>query len=171
VTNDTLSASITINAPAQDIFAVLADPARHTSIDGTGWVEKSLDPGELTAAGQTFRMTMYHPSHPDGNYEITNQVQVLDRPRAISWKPGYVEDGVLKFGGWLWRYDLAEEGPAQGSPAQGSPAQGSPAQTRVTLTYDWSGAPDPVRQRIGFPPFPPSHLENSLAHLAGLVAA
>ena len=63
---------------------------------------------------------------------------------------------ALRFGGWLWRYDLAPAGPSQ---------------TQVTLSYDWSAVPGPLRQHIGFPPFPPDHLGNSLAHLAGLVTA
>jgi hypothetical protein len=43
--------------------------------------------------------------------------------------------------------------------------------TRVTLSYDWSAVPEFLRQHIKFPPFPPDHLRNSLAHLAGLVTA
>lgn len=41
-------------------------------------------------------------------------------------------------------------------------------QTRVTLTYDWSAVPAQWRQHIEFPPFPTSHLNNSLANLAKL---
>ncbi len=43
--------------------------------------------------------------------------------------------------------------------------------TAVTLTYDWSAVPDPVREHIGFPPFGPRHLANSPAHLAILATA
>jgi hypothetical protein len=46
-----------------------------------------------------------------------------------------------------------------------------PSRTTVTLSYDWSAVPAFLRQRIGFPPFPPDHLGNSLTHLAGLVTA
>jgi uncharacterized protein YndB with AHSA1/START domain len=155
--DETVSATTIINAPAEAIFAVLADPARHPAIDGTGWVCEPLDGRQLTAAGQVFRMAMYHPNHPDGNYQMANQVQVFDPPRAISWKPGTDPgDGDLRFGGWVWGYELAPAGTSG---------------TRVTLSYDWSAVPDPIRQRIGFPPFPPDHLGNSLAHLAGLVIA
>ena len=42
--DDTVCASTIINAPAEVIFAVLADPARHAAIDGTGWVRDPLDP-------------------------------------------------------------------------------------------------------------------------------
>jgi uncharacterized protein YndB with AHSA1/START domain len=149
---ETVSATTIINAPAEAIFAVLADPARHAAIDGTGWVRGSLDSTPLTAAGQVFRMAMYHPSHPDGNYQMANRVQVFDPPCAISWAPGQdTGDGSLRFGGWVWRYDLAPAGPSQ---------------TTVTLSYDWSAVPHVLRQHIAFPPFPPDHLGNSLAHLA-----
>ena len=156
--SETVSASITIKAPAEAILVVLADPAKHAAIDGTGWVRESLDPQPLTASGQTFRMAMYHPGHPNGNYEMANVVEVFDPPYAISWKPGYDPgDGVLRFGGWIWRYDLAPLGPSE---------------TVVRLSYDWSAVPEDVRQTgPTFPPFPPDHLDNSLADLAGLVVA
>jgi uncharacterized protein YndB with AHSA1/START domain len=155
--NETLRASIMIEAPAEAIFAVLADPAKHAAIDGTGWVRESQDGKRLAASGQIFRMAMYHPNHPDGDYEMANRVEVFDPPHAISWKPGQdAGDGSLRFGGWVWRYDLTSVGPSE---------------SEVTLSYDWSAVPDVLRERIAFPPFPPDHLESSLAHLAGLVAA
>ena len=33
----------------------------------------------------------------------------------------------------------------------------------------WSAVPAPIREHIGFPPFPTEHLANSLAHLAELI--
>ena len=59
----------------------------------------------------------------------------------------------MEIGGWTWRYDLEPVGAEQ---------------TLVTLTYDWSNAITEMRQQIEFPPFPVSHLENSLANLAKL---
>lgn len=154
MTDDCVSATKMINAPAGAIFAVLTDPAKHTAIDGTGWVRDTSGRLPLTTAGQIFRMPMYHPDHPDGNYETANEVRTFDPPRSISWATGYdADDGTVRFGGWSWRYDLLPEGPAN---------------TAVTLTYDWSGASQATRERIGFPPFPQEHLANSLAHLAEL---
>jgi len=51
VADDSVSATTVINAPAEVIFAVLADPAKHVAIDGTGWVRETLDSTPLTAAG------------------------------------------------------------------------------------------------------------------------
>jgi uncharacterized protein YndB with AHSA1/START domain len=153
--DDSVSATRVINAPAEAIFAVLADPANHAAIDGTGWVRETLDSKPLTAPGQIFRMSMYRVNHPDGNYQMANRVQVFDPPSTISWEPGYdAGDGTLRFGGWTWRYDLAPIGPSR---------------TSVTLSYDWSAVPASVREYLHFPPFPPDHLSNSLAHLAALV--
>jgi len=81
--DDSVSATRVINAPAEAIFAVLADPAKHAAIDGTGWVRETSDSKPLTASGQIFRMSMYHPNHPDGNYETANRVQVYDPPRWL----------------------------------------------------------------------------------------
>ncbi len=152
--DEIVSATAIINAPSEVIFAILADPAKHAAIDGTGWVREPLDSDPLTASGQVFRMAMYHPNHPDGNYQMANRVQAFDPLQAISWEPGQdTGDGNLRFGGWIWRYDLTPAGPSK---------------TKITLSYDWSAVPGPLRQHIGFPPFPPDHLGNSLAHLAEL---
>jgi uncharacterized protein YndB with AHSA1/START domain len=156
VDQENVSATRTVAVPAARVFALLADPTTHPAIDGTGWVREAVDRAPLTAVGQIFRMTMYHPNHPDGEYQMANKVQVLDPSRAIAWLPGREKgDGQLEFGGWIWRYDLAPLGPSE---------------TEVTLTYDWSAVPQFVREHIRFPPFGPEHLADSLHHLAELVA-
>jgi uncharacterized protein YndB with AHSA1/START domain len=152
-----MSVATTIDAPAQTVFDVLADPSTHAAIDGTGWVRQSLDGKRITRAGDVFRMAMYHDNHPNKDYEMANRVEVFDRPSAIGWQPGQGDDDAnLDFGGWTWRYDLKPVGQSQ---------------TEVTLTYDWSKVPQETREHIGFPPFDAQHLENSLKHLAELAAA
>ena len=86
--DDRVSGTRVISASAEAIFGVLADPTSHAAIDGTGWVCNALDSEPLTAAGQIFRMSMYNPNHPDGNYQMANQVEVFEPPNAISWEPG-----------------------------------------------------------------------------------
>jgi uncharacterized protein YndB with AHSA1/START domain len=150
MTEETVSATTTISASAETVFAVLADPSQHAAIDGTGWVREPRDGQRLTGSGQIFRVAMYHPNHPDGSYEMANQVLAFEPPRVISWKPGYVspETGKLEFGGWMWRYDLTQIGPDK---------------TKVTLSYDWSAVGPIPRQRIHFPPFTPDHLARAEA--------
>lgn len=41
--DDIVTATTVIAASAGAVFAVLANPAKHASIDGTGWVTESLD--------------------------------------------------------------------------------------------------------------------------------
>jgi hypothetical protein len=158
VNQERVAATLTIAMPAAKVFAVLADPTSHAAIDGTGWVQEAVDREPLTEVGQTFRMDMYHSGHPEGDYETVNKIEVLDPPRAIGWVTGHKTGaGELEFGGWIWRYDLATLGPSE---------------TEVTLSYDWSGVPQNIRDRgIQFPPFGPEHLANSLDHLTELCHA
>jgi hypothetical protein len=154
---ENVSATLTVGVPVDGVFAVLADPTTHAAIDGTGWVQESVDREPLTKLGQIFRMDMHYARHPAGDYRVVNKVEVLDPPRAIGWLTGYEkDDGSLEFGGWVWRYDLEPHGPSE---------------TEVKLSYDWSAVPQFVRDRgIEFPPFGPEHLINSLHHLAELAA-
>jgi hypothetical protein len=156
MTTERMTASTTIDAAPEAVFAVLADPSAHADIDGTGWVRESLDGDRITAAGQLFRMVMFHENHPDKDYKVANRVEVFDEPRAIAWLPGREspETGELSFGGWSWRYDLEAAGPSR---------------TTVSLTYDWSAVLPEVREHLQFPPFEQDHLDNSLQHLSDLV--
>ncbi|OMC34222.1 polyketide cyclase [Mycolicibacterium fortuitum] len=154
MTEETMSTACTINAPAETVFAVLADPTTHQAIDGTGWVRESIDGKQLTEVGQVFRMAMYHDNYGGMHYEMANRVEVFEPPRAIAWLPGQgADDANLDFGGWIWRYDLKPLGEDR---------------TEVMLTYDWSAVPQAIRENIEFPPFERQHLDNSLKHLAGL---
>lgn len=155
--HENVSATLAVAAPAATVFTVLADPMTHAAMDGTGRVQEPLDREPLSEVGQVFRMNMYHPDHPDGNYRTANKLHVFDFPRAIGWYTGYDPkgDGQLEFGGWFWRYDLAPL---------------SLSETEVTLTYDWSQVPQRIREYINFPPFGPEHFTDSLRHLAELAA-
>ncbi|EMF01453.1 SRPBCC family protein [Streptomyces mobaraensis NBRC 13819 = DSM 40847] len=152
---DSVSATLIVAAPAATVFAVLADPTAHAAIDGTGWVRGAVDRAPLTEVGQVFRVDMYHPGHPDGDYRVANKVHVYDPPRAIGWLTGQDKGGGrLESGGWFWRYDLEPLGPST---------------TGVTLTYDWTAVPRSIREYLRFPPFGPEHLPESLRHLAGIL--
>ena len=152
--DESLCFTRTVDAPAAAVFDVLADPSSHAGIDGTGWVRDPLDPETLTTTGQVFGMAMFHRNHPDGDYRMHNRVELLERPRTIAWQPGqYGPSGTLDLGGWTWRYDIASLGDDA---------------CEVTLTYDWSAVPAPVREAIGFPPVGEDHFTGSLERLAAL---
>jgi uncharacterized protein YndB with AHSA1/START domain len=158
MSDEHVSATTVVEAPAAQVFALLTDPRRHAGIDGTGWVGAAVDTERLVRTGQVFRMRMFHEDHPDGDYETANEVLVLEPDRAVSWRTGYQdpEVGGLVFGGWWWRYDLEPEGTGS---------------TRVTLTYDWSEVGPGPREYLTFPMFGVEHLEDSLTHLAAMLVA
>src|SRR5947209_20055366 len=82
-----VTASATIEAAPEAVFAVLAGPSAHADIDGTGWVRESLDGDRITAAGQVFRMGMYHPNPPDKDYRIATPAEVVGGAGALPSPP------------------------------------------------------------------------------------
>ena len=83
-----------VSASPEAIFNVLADPALHAVIDGSGSVRGSRPSApKRLALGSRFGMDM-RISVP---YRITNTVVEFDEPRRIAWR---------HFGGHIWRYEL-----------------------------------------------------------------
>lgn len=108
--------STVVAAPAQEVFDLLADPARHAEIDGSGTVQGSRVEGpERLAPGARFGMSM----KMGVPYRITNEVVEFDEPKVIAWR---------HFGGHVWRYRL-------------EPDEGG---TRVTEEFDYRTAKAPV---------------------------
>lgn len=123
----------TVAATPAEIFAVLIDPSRHHNTEPTDWVREAVDTAPNTGTGQIFAMNMYL-TKAGGDYVTHNLVNAFEKDRVIGWMPGMLDDaGNHVPGGWFWRYDLAPNGDC----------------TDVTLTYDWSGTPQEVRNRVG----------------------
>ena len=154
-TTERYVATRTIAATPAQIFAVLADPARHCNTEPTDWVRDAVDTTPITGTGQMFAMNMFL-TQAGGHYVVHNLVNVFDVDRAIGWMPGQLDDAGNHFpGGWFWRYDLAPNGD----------------RTDVTLTYDWSGTPQDFRERVGtLPIFAEDYLAESLESLERSVA-
>jgi len=74
-----------IAAPAADIFRILADPRRHTELDGSGMLRGAVSDRAVCAVGDVFVMKMYHPRH--GDYEMNNHVVEYELNRRIGWEP------------------------------------------------------------------------------------
>ena len=105
-----VSASTTIDAPPEVVFAIVADPRQHPRIDGSGSVRGVITgPERLTAKGDTFGVNMRLFGLP---YKIRNKVVEHEPDRRIAWR---------HFGAHRWRYEL-EPTPDGG--------------TRVTETWD-----------------------------------
>lgn len=119
-----MSESRVINADPQKLFDIIADPAMHPKIDGSGSVLESRDgaPPRLSL-GASFGMDM----KLGAPYKITNKVVEFDEPKVIAWR---------HFNGHVWRY-LFE------------PVDGG---TRVTEQWDARPAKNKIFLRLlGFP--------------------
>ena len=111
-----LSATKVVPATPQQIFDLLADPAQHPTIDGSGSVRKA-QPSAPTrlSLGARFGMDM----KIGVPYKITNEVVEFDEPKQIGWR---------HFGGHIWRYIL-------------EPVDGG---TLVTEQFDWNKSKSPL---------------------------
>lgn len=128
-----------IGAPAHDIFQVLADPGKHTDLDGSGMLRGTVSSEPVRGVGDVFVMKMFHG--PLGDYEMNNHIVEFEQDRRIGWEPkagrGHPnaatpdpgdEDGE----GWgqRWSFELTPDGPDA---------------TIVTEIYDCSSAPEEQR--------------------------
>jgi hypothetical protein len=132
-----VSVSMTIDAPAGRVFQILALPANHPRIDGSGMLAHGSGV-EISGVGDVFTMNMHNEEM--GDYEMANHVVGYEFNELISWEPvlmaaSRVEDqadiGVRN--GVRWTYQLR-------------PLDGR--STLVTETYDCTAAPEWLRQAV-----------------------
>ena len=111
-----VSRSTIVPAPAQMIFDLLADPRRHSEIDGSGSVQAAqINAPERLSLDATFGMQMKIGL----SYKITNTVVEFEEGKTIAWR---------HFGGHIWRYIL-------------EPVDGG---TKVTEQFDWNKSKSPL---------------------------
>ncbi|MFM7252946.1 MAG: SRPBCC family protein [Ilumatobacteraceae bacterium] len=92
-----------IPAPAEKIFDLLADPARHRDIDGSGTVRAPAGGSQRLALGSVFGMGM-RLGIP---YKMVNEVVEFEENRRIAWQPRPPYKAMRRFiGGRIWRYEL-----------------------------------------------------------------
>ena len=91
---DVVTAERVVPADPQTVFDVLADPAQHPRLDGSGSVRQARagNPARLSKGAQ-FGMDMVLGLP----YRITSTVVEFDEPRRIAWR---------HFAGHRWRYVL-----------------------------------------------------------------
>jgi len=143
---DHVSVERLIPAPAEAIFDLIADPARHQDIDGSGTVRDAKPGSARLTKGSTFGMSMKWGLP----YSMNSTVVEYDENRLLAWQtrgPGPI--GKL-LGGRIWRYEL-------------EPVDGG---TLVTETFDWSGVP--VKAYITLMKWPERHEKNMAATLERL---
>ena len=143
---ENVSATLIVAAPVTRVFAVLADPATHAAIDGTGWVQEAADRAPLTEVGQLFRMDMHHGAHPDGDYQVVNKV--AGARRAAGHR---LADRVPRRTTASWSSAAGPGGTTSRRAVRPRPRSSSPTTGRRCRSS--------IRDRgIQFPPFGPEHL-------------
>jgi hypothetical protein len=139
-------------APAEKIVELLADPARHHDIDGSGSV-RDASSAERLSMGSEFGMAM----HAGINYSTKNEIIEFDDGKRIAWQTRPANDFQSKFfGGRIWRYEL-------------EPADGG---TLVRETWDITQEKGPVKYMLRAGPVKKhtrDAMEKTLANIAQLV--
>ncbi len=93
-----ISATTTIDAPPEVVFAIVSNPHQHPRIDGSGSVQSLIEGPDHVTKGDTFGVSMKLFGMP---YKITNKVVEYEPARLIAWR---------HFGGHRWRYELEPTG-------------------------------------------------------------
>lgn len=104
-----------IGAPAAPIFAILANPQRHSEFDGSDMLRGSDVDRRISGVGDTFTMKMHRLGR---DYVMVNHVVEFVPDRRISWEPapGDLETAggdPAKVGipaGYRWGYVLSPDG-------------------------------------------------------------
>ena len=119
-----VSTSRVIAADRQALFDIVADPAMHPVIDGSGTVTGARDGlPERLSEGARFGMDM----KAGARYRITNTVVEFVEGERIAWR---------HMSGHRWRYEFRDV----------------PEGTEVTETFDWSTAKAKLPLELaGFP--------------------
>lgn len=116
-----VSATRTINAPAAEIFELIADPARQPEWDGNDNLAEAPTGQRITGSGQDFTMQLTN------GQSRTNYVVEFEEGRLIAWNPAPTGETPR---GHLFRWEL-------------QPVDDNT--TEVTHTYDWTQLTDESR--------------------------
>ncbi len=99
MTSDQITVERIINAAPEQIFALVADAAKHSEIDGSGTVKGTRQDSRPLELGAKFGMSM----HMGVGYKTSNEVVEFEQNRLIAWKTTGAK-GMI--GGRIWRYEL-----------------------------------------------------------------
>jgi hypothetical protein len=99
-----------VNAPAAELYAIVADPRRHHELDGSGTVGDNIVAPERLVPGARFSTKMKMFGLP---YRITSTITAMKPDELVEWRHPL---------GHRWRWEFAAL---------------SPTSTRVTETFDY----------------------------------
>lgn len=105
-----VSRSVEVNAPAAELFAMVADPRRHHELDGSGTVNDNIKAPAKLVAGAKFSTKMKMKGVP---YWIVSVVTALKPDELVEWRHPFGHH-------WRWEFEAI-----------------SPTVTRVTETFDY----------------------------------
>lgn len=121
-----------VDVPIDEVFAVLADPANHAALDGSGMLRGlRRSPESLATGAEGFSMSMRQAAIP---YVSHNTITVFEPPRHIAWQTWGHLGRFRTLGGQIWAYDLTAT---------------TTHSTRVEHSYDWTAARLPRLIEIG----------------------
>jgi hypothetical protein len=131
----TVTVEHVIQAPAADIFEVLATPARHQEIDGSGMLQGEPKGAQRLSLGAKFSLAMRQGR---AKYRSLNRVIEFAEGRLICWETGGEFRGHRVIGWQQWRYELVPIADPSGEQS-----------TLVLHSYDWGAAMFAPLLRIG----------------------
>ncbi len=160
VAEPSISVSRDIAAPAGRIFFVLAHPAAHPDVDGTGMLRSAPDDVVISKVGDVFAMNMFNDEM--GDYVMENRVVEFEPDRRIVWDPVMRSIDKPEF-----QSDVGEPADHQWG-WQLEPLDAS--RTRVTEFFDCSRSPEWLQKAVkGGERWRPA-IEASLDSLERLIA-
>lgn len=147
----------TVPAAPEAVFALLADPSRHSEIDGAGHLKGMIDGDPVSGVGDAFVIDMHQEGI--GDYVMRNEVTEFEPGRRITWAPAphpvgsmeHILNGI-KPGGHVYSWVLAPN------------AAGG---TDIEHFCDWSGASD-ERFKAFFPRVTAEQMSESIQRVGKL---
>jgi hypothetical protein len=160
MTEPSISVSRDIPAPAGTIFSILARPAAHSELDGSGMVQTALEDAVISQVGDVFAVNMFNDEM--GDYVMENHVVEFEPSRRIVWEPVMrsIENPEFKdavgdsaYQQWGWQLDPLDD-----------------RRTRVTEFFDCSRSPEWLQEAVRGGERWRLEIEASLENLEKMVA-
>ena len=158
MTVERVSASRRIHASAHALFEIVASPAGHVRIDGSGMLEAAPNAHPLTAVGDVFDMEMDRTPLNDipglVKYKVRNTVTQIVQDELVEWTIGGVDQPPLGHV-YGWKLNAVSDN-----------------ETDVTNYCDWTNITPALRaRRPDWPIVPVEMLERSVANLDEIATA